>query len=104
MIDCAHHLTFTVCYQVGTIHLEERFCTGTKVRKGVVGGCHSLGGSTWWLLWLAVEKPCVAFGRLFVFVACRTHLVESSISDTVGSLQRLFAGQRAKSLLMNGCG
>ena len=31
--------------------------------EGVVGGCHRLGDSTWWLLWLAVERPWLALGR-----------------------------------------
>ena len=58
-----------MCYQVGPIHLEDRFCAGRKGKKWMVGWLHSPGDSTWRVLWLAVEKPCFALvGFLYSFL------------------------------------
>ena len=47
------------CYQLVQSIVKVSCLLAERVGQREVGGCHSLGGSTWWLLHLAVEKPRV---------------------------------------------
>ena len=52
-----HCLTIAACYQLVQSVLQIGSVLAERVGQGEVGGCTPLGGSAWWLLELAVEKP-----------------------------------------------
>ena len=105
---CTHHETML---SVGAIHFQDRFCT-SKIGGG--GGHSPDLPCTWWLSWLAVEKPWLAKAGQFpsfltqMGVEKLLCLCRSSISGTVHTFPgEAFTGQKALTIvssLMSGHG
>ena len=60
------HLTLAACYQLAQSILKIGSALAERVGQGEVGGCTSLGDSSWRLLQLAVEKPWSTLGGPYV--------------------------------------
>ena len=64
-------------FSVGTIHFEDRFCASKNGGIGVGGW---LGGKTWQLSWLALEKPWSALARPFLSFLAQTGIETTPLS------------------------
>ena len=65
-------LILAACYQLAQSVLKIGSALAERVGQGEVGGCTALGGSTWRLLQLAVEKPWSVPGGPFVCFLVQT--------------------------------
>ena len=67
-----HRLILAACYQLAQSVLKIGSALAERVGQGEVGGCTALGGSTWRLLQLAVEKHWSVPGGPFVCFLAQT--------------------------------
>ena len=74
MMPFWRRLILAACYQLAqsVLKIESDSALAERVGQGEVGGCTALGGSTWRLLQLAVEKPWSAPGGPFVCFLAQT--------------------------------
>ena len=85
---------------VGTIRFFSALLE--KVGRGEVGGCHQEGGSTWWLLQLAVETPWSMPGWPFFRFLAQMAL-KTLLSPVRGSILTFQAAEKCSLALINEC-
>ena len=100
--ECTCHATLAACYQLAQSVL--RFCAS---KNGRWAGISHDFPCTWWLSWLAVEKPLLATAGPFLSLLTQMGierlvcLCRGPISSTVDSFQsgEAFTGRRALTIV-----